>query len=128
MTLDDAKNGITSFKIVASAYYQRSEQNTTQSINLRAVLSKAAEKMTPSSAHSNTHDISPDGCSTESSFCLPSGIIATSAAGDPGMRHAVATLTAANTPIVACARDPRRVTPWVTFSSFLASASQIVMA
>src|SRR5690606_24128421 len=77
---------------------------TTPSIRLRAVRSRAALTTSPPSSTSRTQVISPVGCSTDKVLRLPSGIAATSAAGDPSSRHAVATLTAPSTPIVAWAR------------------------
>ena len=44
---------------------------------------------------------SPVGCSTLSVFSRPGGIRATAAAGEPGSTQAVATVTAAKTPIEA---------------------------
>ena len=48
----------------------------------------------PLSSSSSTQLISPVGCSTDRVLRLPSGMSAASAAGEPGIRQAVATLTA----------------------------------
>src|SRR5690606_12781232 len=69
---------------------------TVPSISLRAVRSRAAVSTSPASFTSRTQLISPVGCSTDSVLRLPSGICATSAAGDPSIMQAVATLTAAS--------------------------------
>src|SRR5690606_30417017 len=78
--------------------------NTVPSISLRAVRRSAELITSPASSTSSRQLISPVGCSTLSVLRLPSGIVATSFAGEPSSRLAVATLTAASTPMVAWAR------------------------
>ena len=58
----------------------------------------------PAAPTTSDTGLAPVGCSTSIRFGDPSGTAATSAAGPSGSRHAVATLSAANTPMVACAR------------------------
>ena len=59
----------------------------------------AALATLPSSSSVATTLISPVGCSTDSVRCLPLPPSASSAAGEPGSRQAVATLTAPSTPM-----------------------------
>src|SRR5690606_11868083 len=80
------------------------QANTTPSISLRAVRSSAADSTSPVSFTVMTHDISPLGCSMLSVLTRPWGMVATSAAGEPSTRHAVAAVTAPSTPMLAWAR------------------------
>ena len=75
--------------------------------SLRAVRRTAAfeTRSTPSSTDTFIITlVSPEGCSTDTSFSAPSGTRARARAVEPGSTHAVATLTAPSTPMEAWQR------------------------